>query len=117
MESLMADLRYAVRGLIKSPGFTVIAVLTLALGIGANTAIFSVVNRTLLRPPPFDRPGNLIMIWQRRGETLRNPVSYLDFLDWRAQSQAFQSMALFRQTEASLAGDGAPLRVSAALVN
>src|SRR5689334_4197527 len=93
--SWLQDLRYAGRSLRKSPGFTVIAAVTLALGVGANTAIFSVVNTVMLRPLPFAEPDRLVRIWESNVERNRPTfaVSHPNFLDWRSQSQTFQSMA------------------------
>ena len=82
MNTLRNDLRYAARRLLKSPGFTLIAVLTLGLGIGANTAIFSVVNAVLLRPLPFPDADRLVMVFNERGDS-RVPVSGPNFLDFR----------------------------------
>jgi hypothetical protein len=95
VDGLVQDLRYGVRMLRKSPGFTAVAVLTLALGIGANTAIFSVVDAVLLRPLPFTEPARLMRIWEcapSRGY-FRNVVNPLNFLDWRDHAKSFESMA------------------------
>ncbi len=88
MGTLWQDFRFAVRVLFQNPGFTLVAVVALALGVGANTAIFSVVNSVLLRPLPFERPDELVRVYvtvPKRG-ALRNPVSYLNFADVREQS-------------------------------
>src|SRR5262245_10972456 len=89
------DVRYAVRSLRKSAGFTFVAAITLALGVGANTAIFSVVNTVMLRPLPFSNPGQLVRIWENDVERGRPTfaVSHPNFLDWRAQAKSFQAMA------------------------
>jgi putative ABC transport system permease protein len=104
------DLRYAMRMLLRNPGFTVVAVLTLALGIGANTAIFSVVNAVLIRPMPYHEPDRLVAIHQtdlKKGWKFV-PPSPADFLDWREQNQVFDGIAAFRVWFHSLAGsDGA----------
>ena len=97
IEHFFQDVRYGRRMLAKNPGFTTVAVLTLALGIGANTAIFSVVNAVLLRPLPFPQPDRLVLLWatnQRTGET-EDVSSYPDFLDWKVQSKSFDGMAAF----------------------
>ena len=93
--SWLQDLRYAARSLRKSPGFTIVAALTLALGVGANTAIFSVVNTVMLRPLPFADSGRLVRIWENNLERNRPTfaVSHPNFLDWRSQAKSFQSMA------------------------
>src|SRR5262252_4436269 len=91
---MFQDLRFGIRMLLKQPGFTLIAVLTLALGIGANTSIFSVVNAVLLRPLPFADAERLVMIWETHPDIPRAPVSIPDFQDWRAQSQSFEEMAV-----------------------
>src|SRR5437867_546274 len=95
MDSLLQDLRYSLRMLLKNPGFAAVAVLALALGIGANTAIFSVVNAVLLRPLPFAEPERLMLVISSNpGKGFnRFAVSPPDFLDWSAQSQAFEAMA------------------------
>ena len=97
-ETVAQDLRYAVRMLRKSPGFTAVAVLTLALGIGANTAVFSVVNGVLLRPLPVSEPDRLVLVWLRGPKEAggdRVPPSVADLLDWPAQSQSFESVGAF----------------------
>ena len=113
MGNLWQDIRYGFRMLLKKPGFTAIAVLTLALGIGANTAIFSVVNAVLLRPLPFAEPDRLVMVYEKRlklGRT-RNPVSAPDFIDWRAQSTVFENMAAYTWWNANLTGGDEPERI------
>ena len=95
MTNTLQDLRYAARALRKSPGFTAIAALTLALGVGATTAIFSVVNAVMLRPLPFTEPERLVRIWENNLERGWSTfaVSHPNFLDWRSQSRAFESLA------------------------
>jgi putative ABC transport system permease protein len=108
MGTLLQDLRYGVRMLLKNPGFTVIAVMALALGIGVNTAIFSVVNAVLLRPLPFDNPDQIVTAWGRNpdGGKLRANVSYPDFADWQAQTQSFQQLAAYNTSGTLLRNDG-----------
>jgi predicted permease len=108
LESIVQDLRYGVRMLRKSPGFTLVAVLTLALGIGANTAIFSVVYAALLRPLPYGHPNRLLVVGEGRRQFDINAVeaSYPDFLDWRRQTRTFSSLAGYVQSEALLSGKG-----------
>ena len=93
--SWLQDVRYAARSLRKSPGFTLIAAITLALGVGANAAIFSVVNTVMLRPLPFSNPDGLVRIWESNVERDRPTfaVSHPNFLDFRAQATSVQSMA------------------------
>ena len=87
------DLRYALRQLLKNPGFTIVAVLTLALGIGANTAIFSVVNGVLLRPLPIPEPDRVVHVWESwRGEGTA-PMAWPKFIEWKQQSQSFEAIA------------------------
>jgi putative ABC transport system permease protein len=107
MQNLLQDLRYAFRLLAKSPGFTAIAILTLALGIGANTAIFSVVNGVLLRPLSFRDPSRLVIVAEKSPFPTIS-TSYQNFVDWRDQSRSFESMEGTRATGLSLTGAGDP---------
>ncbi len=107
----MNDLKFAFRQLLKNPGFTAVAVLTLALGIGANTAIFSVVNAVLLRPPPFKEPGRLVFVSEKSKDMDNMSVSYPNFRDWQRQQAGFSSLAAFRTEEWNLTGTRQPERV------
>ena len=115
METLIKDIRYGVRGLWKRPGFTAVAVLTLALGIGANTAIFSVVNAVLLRPLQFRDPDRLVMIWEDAtfAGFPRNTPAPANYVDWKTQTQSFADMAASAESTFNLTGDGDPERVTA----
>jgi putative ABC transport system permease protein len=115
METLFKDIRYGVRGLWKRPGFTAVAVLTLALGIGANTAIFSVVNAVLLRPLQFRDPDRLVMIWEDAtfAGFPRNTPAPANYFDWKSQTQSFEDMAATTEETFNLTGDGDPERVAA----
>jgi len=112
-ETLWQDLRFGTRMLRKNPGFTLVAVLTLALGIGANTAIFSVVDAVLLRPLPFPESDRLVRIWETKPERgyFRNVVNGLNFLDWRDHNNSFQSMAAISDATINLKINGEPLAV------
>ncbi|MDQ3119688.1 MAG: ABC transporter permease [Verrucomicrobiota bacterium] len=116
MSTFITDLRYAVRMLLKSPGFTLIAVVALALGIGANTAIFSVVNAVLLRPLPYKAPEELVWLWgtNPQNDIKQETASYPDFNDWRQQAQSFNGMAGFASSAPILGGtEGEPERLRA----
>lgn len=110
MTSFWQDLRYGARMLRKSPGFTFVAVLTLALGIGANTVIFSVVNAVILRPLPFPNPQQLVLVWEsdNNRKIARGSAPPADFLDWRSQNHVFQSMAAMQILSFDLTGSGEP---------
>lgn len=115
MGPLLQDVRYGIRRLLRNPGFTVVAVLSLALGIGANTAIFSVVNTVLLRPLPYTNPDELMVVWEgnRQNSVSRSPSSLLNFLDWRDQNQVFEQMAAIRASGLNLTEGGEPERIQA----
>jgi putative ABC transport system permease protein len=110
-DEMIQDLRFGFRMLVKNPGFTMIAALTLALGIGANTAIFSVVNAVLLRPLPYADPERLVVLWERERNVGQESPSYPNFLDWPAQSQSFEQMAIARFDSVNLIGAGEPERL------
>jgi putative ABC transport system permease protein len=114
MKTLWQDMRYGARMLLKNPGFTLVAVLTLALGIGANTAIFSVVNAVLLRPLPFKEPERVVMVWHRGAAAAggdHTPLAVADLLDWRAQNHSFESIAAFNYMSITVTGGETPERV------
>ena len=102
------DVRYAFRVLAKSPAFSIIAILTLALGIGANTAIFSVVNGVLLNPLPFHHPDQLVSMFEAIPNFDNGSISYPDFVDWRRMNRTFDGMAVYRSTGFNLSGTGEP---------
>ena len=113
MLTLLKDLRYSVRTLLKMPGFTIVALLVLALGIGANTAIFSVVNSVVLRPLPYPGADRLALIWETdlRNGIKREGPSSPNFLDWKEQSQSFEEMALLEVGTGTVTGEGEPEQV------
>jgi putative ABC transport system permease protein len=117
MGALLQDVRYGLRMLVKSPGFTAIAVLTLALGIGVNAAIFTVVNAALLRPLPYDHPERIVAGFETSHGEGRINLSRLDFQDWRAQSSTTQALAAYEGGPANLAGANEPERVNGAAVS
>src|SRR5215475_2973360 len=119
MNRLLQDLRLVPRQFFKNPGFAAVAIIALALGIGANTAIFSVVNSVLLRPLPFPEPDRLMVIYETRLDRggSRASVSYPNFSDWRDQNTVFESMSTYRTTDMVLTGEGDPARLQAGVVN
>jgi putative ABC transport system permease protein len=122
LEAVIQDVRFGVRMLRKNPGFTAVAVLTLALGIGANTAIFSVISAVLLKPLPFEQPDRLVKVYHTPPQASfpgipTFSVSPANFLDWRAQSQAFEGMAAYGFRRYTLTGKGRPEAISIGLVN
>jgi hypothetical protein len=108
---------YSFRRLIKDPGFTLIAVATLALGVGANTAIFSVVNGVLLNPLPYPAPDQLFALYSRTADGPRASSSYPNFLDWVRDNRSFSDLAAFRPDDLNLIGLGQPERVPAEMVS
>jgi putative ABC transport system permease protein len=119
MDTIIKDLIYAIRSLLKHPGFTAIAVITLALGIGANTAMFSVINGVLLRPLPYHQPDRLVTIWEESPERdmYQMPVSFANMSEWIAQGQAFDQISAYTFTNLNLTGAGEPVRLSAVRVS
>ena len=122
LDSLRRDFGHGLRQLARRPGFTTVAVLTLALGIGANTAVFSVLNAVLLRPLPYARPDRLVMLWTRylpsSGLDIPEfPLSAPEVVDYRDQSETLEDVVPFRTTDATLTGDeGPPVRLRVALL-
>ncbi|MCI0567423.1 MAG: ABC transporter permease [Acidobacteria bacterium] len=118
MSVLFQDLRYALRMLVKNPGFTAVAILTLGLGIGANTAIFSVVNGVLFRPLPYPQPDRLMAVWmgEPQDKGFQSTFSDADFLDWQSHNQVFARVAAYTDTSFTLTGSGEPERLRGAAV-
>jgi len=118
MEQLIKDVRFGIRGFLKRPGFAAITVLTLALGIGANTAIFSVVYSVLIKPLPFNRPDRIVLLWgdDRTEGNSRSQVSHTDIVDYRAQQTLFDSITTFNSWTPLISGTAEPARISGALV-
>ena len=114
MGTLLQDVRYGLRALHRNAGFAAVAILTLSLGIGANTAIFSVVNGVLLRPLPYPHAEQIYTLWHKalNGQYARGAVSPGNFDDWRRASTTFSAMAAYRWTNASLTGHGEPTRLA-----
>ena len=117
MDTLWNDLRYGFRMMFKSPGFTLVAVLTLALGIGANSAIFSVVNAVLLRPLPYTDSDRLVWFWENQPDFHHANISPADFLDYQAQTQAFEQIAAYRQMDFTLTGNRQPEQIRGLIVS
>jgi putative ABC transport system permease protein len=114
--TLLQDLRFAVRTLIKQPGFTLVALLTLALGIGANTAIFGIVNAVLLRPLPYQEPERVVLLWSHWTNWAKTWVSEPELGDYRSQARSLEHVAGFSSTSFNLTGSGEPVRVRAAQI-
>src|SRR5829696_959516 len=111
MDSLIKDIRYAIRGLVKRPGFVAIAVVTLALGIGANTAIFSLVNTVLLRKLPVDRPGEIVSVAVRGKDDSLSAFSYPNYKDFRDRNDVLSGLLVYRFVPLSLSRNGLNERV------
>ena len=117
MAALFQDIRYALRTLAKSPGFTAVVVCTLALGIGANTALFSVINGVLLNPLPYPQASRLVALYEKNAGMTRAPISYLNFLDWQRSSKNLASMAIYRHEDYNLKESGRAERVNGLMVS
>ena len=119
MENIWQDIRYGMRMLLKAPSISIVATIALALGIGANTAIFSVVNAVLLRPLPFANSDQIMNVWETdsvRG-TKQGSASYPNFVDWREQNQVFERMSTYHNSDFIMTGRGESSRVQGAVVN
>ncbi|HVA71772.1 MAG TPA: ABC transporter permease [Candidatus Limnocylindrales bacterium] len=117
MAGFRNDLKYAIRMLARSPGFTAVAILTLALGIGANTAIFSVVNGVLLNPLAYPHPGQLVAVYGKAPGATQGYITYLNFLDWQRENQTFSSMAMYRNQDYNFTGAGQAERLSGFMIS
>lgn len=116
LETILRDLRLGAASLKRDPVFACITIVVLALGIGANTAMFSLLDATLLRPLPFPEPARIVRVWETPSSAHRNSVNTLDFLDWQRMNTVFQALAAENSTSATLTGDGDPERVPLKLV-
>ena len=117
MTNFWQDIRYALRVLSNNRGFTFIAVLTLALGIGANTALFSVVNSVLLNPLPFQNPDELYSLYMKTSSFDRGSISYPNFLDWQKENRSFSTLTAYRSEDYNLTGSGEPERLHAHMIS
>ena len=113
MSNWIADLRYAFRALTRQPMFTVIALLTLTLGIGANTAIFSMIKTVLLNPLPYEDPEQVVVLWEVNPEGNLEQVSIPTYIDWRDEAPSVEALAAYRQVFYSYVGNDDPRDVSA----
>jgi predicted permease len=117
LDTFLQDLRFGLRMLRRNSGFTAVVVLTLALGIGANTAIFSVVDGVLFNPIPFPQPDRLVALHERTSLMPKASISYLNFLDWQRESRSFEGMAVWRAYDFTLTGSGEPERLRGKMVS
>lgn len=117
MTNFLQDVRYGLRVLLKNPGFTAIAVLTLALGIGANTALFSVVNGVLLNPLPYPEPDRLVAVYEKTADFEQSSITYPNFLDWQKESHSFSALGAARSEEYNMTGIGEPERLHGHMIS
>ena len=116
LDGLRRDLKVGVRGLLRRPGFAVAAILTLGLGIGANTAVFSVIKHVLLAPLPYRQPDRAVMVWSKWRGFDKTWVSDAEALDYRSRVRAFSDAGAWSVAQVNLTGDGDPIRIGAAFV-
>ena len=117
MQTLLQDIRFGCRTLLRNPGFAAVVVLTLAIGIGANTAIFSFFDGVLLKPLPYADPEQIVMVWEKPPEGERNGISTLNFLDWKNQNTVFAHIAAITGGAETLTGVAEPVRLRGAQVS
>ncbi|HSE40934.1 MAG TPA: ABC transporter permease [Acidobacteriota bacterium] len=116
MKGVAKDFRHAFRSLLKSPGFSLLAILALAIGIGVNTAIFTVVHGILIKPLPYKDPDRIMILWEKSTQ-MDTSVSYPNFLDWSSSNEVFQSMAAFRRDSFNLTGRGEPVHLQSRMIS
>jgi putative ABC transport system permease protein len=117
VNSLLSHFRYTIRVLLKSPGFTITTVLILGLGIGANTAIFSLINGVLLTPLPYPNADRLVQIFQPSQEVEQMPMAYSDYLDFRASQHTLEDLTVYYHDAVQITGNGDPERIAGAYVS
>jgi predicted permease len=117
VENLRKDVRYGLASLARDPGFAAVAIGLLALGVGANTAMFSILDAVLLRPLPFPEPGRMVRVWETPSPTEHNPTTTLTFIDWKRQSGIFEALSPEQPLRAAVAVDAGPARVSGKMVS
>ncbi|HKW88915.1 MAG TPA: ABC transporter permease [Candidatus Acidoferrales bacterium] len=117
MDTLIQDIRYGLRSLSRAPGFTAIAIITLALGIGADTALFSVVNGVLLNPLAYPQPSQIVAVYSKAPSSDTAPISYLNFLDWQRDTRTLSSMAMYRNQDYNYVGNGEGERLSGYMIS
>src|SRR5579862_8425494 len=117
LSNILQDIKVAIRMLTRNPGFTAIAILTLALGIGANTALFTVFNGVLLSPLPFPQPDRLTLLFEFNHGFRHSSISYPNFLDWQSNNRTFESIAAYRSDSATLTGAGEPDRLRMKMIS
>jgi len=117
MENLLRDFRYGMASLVRDPGFAAVTIGVLALGIGANTAMFSIVDAVLLKPLPFPEPERMVRVFEIPAATKRNPTSTLTYLDWKRLGSIFEALSVLDNTRATISTGGDPARLSGSLVS
>ena len=117
METLFQDIRYGVRVLLKGRAVTAIAVLALTLGIGANTAIFSVINAVLIKPLPYPQPDRVVRVYEKSAKFDQMSISYPNFLDWQKQNQLFEAISVFRYQGFNVTGAQGPERIQGRMIS
>ena len=117
VENLLRDVRYGMAALARDPGFAAVTIGLLALGIGANTAMFSIVDAVLLKPLPFPQPERMVRVWETPALTERNNTTTLTFLDWKRQNDLFEALSVEELFRAAVAASGDPARISGKMVS